>query len=147
MWKHVEVVASIDHPVERVFDYLADPTRWHEFAPAVVSRLQIGDGPPGIGTRWMAIDRIGPLKVHFTDELAEYDHNRRVAWASSSPWNARTEYILEPHPRGTHVRTVYEGDVDGWLRVLSWAPSAVIGSFLRRDFARLEARLNAKARG
>ena len=68
MWKHVEVIASIDHPVEQVFDYLADPTRWHEFAPAVVSRRQIGDGQPGIGTRWTAVDRIGPMKIRFTDE-------------------------------------------------------------------------------
>ena len=100
-----------------------------------------------IGTRWTAVDRIGPLKIHFTDELAAYDHNRRVAWASSAPWNARTEYVVAPDSTGTEVRTVYEGDVDGWLRVLSWAPSALIGSVLRRDFARLEARLNAKARG
>ena len=87
------------------------------------------------------------MKIRFTDELAEFEHNRRVAWASSSPWNAWTEYVLETAGGGTRVRTIYEGDVDGWLRVLSWAPSAVIGNILRKDFVRLEARLNAKARG
>jgi len=138
MHKHVTVVAAIDQPVERVFGYLADPARWHEFAPAVVSRRQIGEGEPVVGTRWSAVDRIGPFKVSFTDELAELDMNRRVVWASSSPWNARTEYVCEPLGSGTRVRTVYEGDVDGWLRVLSWAPAGVIGMFLSRDFVRLQ---------
>jgi hypothetical protein len=141
MRKRVEVVAEIDQPVERVFGYLSDPCRWHEFSPAVVSRSQIGEGVPGVGTRWVAVDRIGPIKVSFTDELAEFDLNRRVVWTSSAPWNARTEYVCEPTGTGTHVRTIYEGDVDGWLKVLSWAPSSVIGKFLSRDFTRLQARL------
>jgi Polyketide cyclase / dehydrase and lipid transport len=146
MWKHVEVVATIRHPVDRVFDYLADPQKWHEFAPAVVMRRQIGNGTPGIGTRWVATDRIGPLKVHFVDELAEHEPNRRVAWDSSSPWNSRVEYICEATADGTLVQASYAGDVDGWLRVLSWAPARVIGIFLRRDFDRLDARLSAVAR-
>jgi len=144
MRKRVIVTARIGHPPERVFDYLADPTKWHEFSPAVVLRRQIDEGDPRIGTRWTAIDRVGPFKVHFTDELIAYEVNHRVTWDSSSPWNARTDYTCERTASGTSVRVSYEGDVDGWLRILSWAPSAVIGKFLSRDFVRLQARLNAR---
>lgn len=141
MRKRIEIEAKIDHPVGLVFGYLADPLRWHEFAPAVVLRRQIGDGLPTIGTRWTAIDRIGPLRLHFTDQLVAKEQNWRVVWASSAPWNALTEYSCEADGSGTRVRACYEGDVAGWLRILSWVPSAVIAWFLERDFQRLRARL------
>jgi len=141
--KRVDVSAHLDHPIERVFDYLADPTKWHEFAPAVVLRRQIGSDRPRVGTRWAAVDRIGPFKIRFTDELAEFQAHRCVAFRSSAPWNATTEYCCEPLPAGgTRVKATYEGDVDGWLRILSLAPAAVIGMVLRRDLIRLQARLN-----
>ena len=70
MWRRIEVNARVDHPVERVFAYLANPLLWHEFAPACVFRRQIGDLPPDVGTRWMATDQIGPFRFHFVDELA-----------------------------------------------------------------------------
>ena len=76
MWRRIEVNATVDHPVERVFAYLANPLLWHEFAPACVYRRQIGDLPPDVGSQWMATDQIGPFRFHFVDELAELEPNR-----------------------------------------------------------------------
>jgi len=123
----VEVNASIDQPVERVFPYLADPRRWHQFAPACVYRQQIGDAPPEIGTRWEATDLIGPFPMRFIDELVELQPNRRVVWHSSAPWNARVEYACQPDTDGgTRIRATYAGDISGSLRVLvGWIPGYV----------------------
>jgi uncharacterized protein YndB with AHSA1/START domain len=138
MWQRIEVTARVDHPVERVFSYLADPLRWHEFAPAVVFRRQLGERPPDVGTRWMATDQVGPFRFHFVDELAELEPNRRVVWLSSAPWNARVEYRCAPEAGGTRVQATYEGDVVGLLRVLvGWLPTGVFGWILARDFRRL----------
>jgi len=151
MRKKVTTTARLDHPVERVFAYLADPLRWHEFAPAVVLRRQIDDGQPAVGTRWVAVDRVGPLRIHFVDELVEHKPNQRVAWHSSAPWNARTEYECHPEGEATIVRATYDGDVAGWLKALSWAPTSVIAWFLARDLKRLDAllarELEAASRG
>jgi hypothetical protein len=135
----VEVNASIDRPVERVFAYLADPTRWHEFAPACVYRRQIGDGPAMVGTRWEATDLIGPIPFRFIDELVELELNRRVVWYSSAPWNARVEYACEPDSgSGTRIRATYEGDISGALRfVVGWLPGRVTHWILAQDFRRL----------
>jgi uncharacterized protein YndB with AHSA1/START domain len=138
MRKRVETEARLDHPIERVFAYLADPLRWHVFAPAVVLRRQLDDGQPGLGTRWAAVDRVGPLKVRFVDELVAYEPGRHVAWQSSAPWNARTEYHCQPAGGSTMVRAIYDGDVDGWLKALSWAPTRLIAWFLARDLKRLD---------
>jgi len=146
VWRRVEIEASIDHPPGRVFAYLADPERWHEFAPAVVFRRQIGEGPPGIGTRWAAIDRIGPFKVHFTDQLVERETDRRVVWHSTAPWNSRVEYDCVPQSGGTRVLARYEGDVAGWLQLVALLPTAILARILARDFSGLRRRLAADAR-
>ena len=146
MWRRIEVTARVDHPVERVFPYLADPLLWHEFAPAVVFRRQIGDQPPDIGTRWMATDQIGPFRFHFVDELAELEPMSRVLWISSAPWNAWVEYQCTPETDGTRIEATYEGDVVGLLRVLvGWLPTAVFGWILSRDFRRLDRVLSRDA--
>ena len=138
MWRRIEVNALVDHPVERVFAYLANPLLWHEFAPACVYRRQIGDAPPGVGSQWMATDQIGPFRFHFVDELASLEPNRRVVWLSSSPWNAWVEYRCTADGDRTRIRATYQGDVDGFLRVLvGWLPTGVFGWILARDFHRL----------
>ena len=146
MWRRIEVTARVDHPVERVFPYLADPLLWHALTPAVVFRRQIGDQPPGVGTRWMATDQIGPFRFHFVDELAELEPMSRVLWISSAPWNAWVEYRCVPETDGTRIEATYEGDVVGLLRVLvGWLPTAVFGWILSRDFRRLDRVLSREA--
>ena len=146
MHRRVEVEATIGHSVDRVFAYLADPPRWHEFAPAVVFRRQIGDQLPRIGTRWMATDRIGPFRFHFIDELAELEPNRRVVWLSSAPLNSRVEYVCTPVKQGAAIRASYEGDISGLLRLLTWwMPLWVVRWILAQDFRRLRGLLDRDA--
>jgi len=147
MWRRIEVNARVDHPVERVFAYLANPLLWHEFAPACVFRRQTDDLPPDIGSQWMATDQIGPFRFHFVDELAELEPNRRAVWLSSAPWNARVEYLCAADGDRTRIRATYEGDVDGFLRILvGWLPTRAFGWILARDFHRLNRVLTSERR-
>ncbi|MFD4959544.1 SRPBCC family protein [Microbacterium sp. NPDC058389] len=146
--RRVVVEATITHPVEAVFPYLADPTRWHAFAPAVVFREQIDDGPPCVGTRWRATDRIGPFRAHFIDRLALLDENRRVVWISSAPWNSRVEYACRPAGTVTHIRAEYVGDLSGALRwQAGWLPGWATHWILAQDFRRLDRVLTRQAQG
>jgi uncharacterized protein YndB with AHSA1/START domain len=146
MRRHVEVNATIAHPVDRVFAFLVDPLRWQEFAPACVFRRQIGDQSPRIGTRWMATDQIGPFRFHFIDELAEVEPNRRVVWLSSAPWNSRVEYVCTPVGENTSIEARYEGDISGFLRLLTgWLPPGVARWVLSQDFRRLDQTLEREA--
>jgi uncharacterized protein YndB with AHSA1/START domain len=145
MWRSTEVNTRIDQPVDRVFAYLVDPMRWHEFAPAVVMRRPIDDGRLRVGSRWRSADRIGPFTFRFIDELAVLEPNRRVVWLSSAPWNARTEYVCSPDGGGTRIRARYEGDMAGWLRLLGAVPPPVMGWILGQDFRRLGRLLAAQA--
>jgi uncharacterized membrane protein len=144
MWRRVSLDVVIGHPAERVFPYLADPARWPEFAPACESRGRIGIGPPEVGSRWAAVDRIGPFRVRFTDELTELEPDARVVWLSTSPWNSRVEYRLLPDADRTRILARYEGDVAGWLRLVALLPTFVLARILLRDFHGLHRRLVAE---
>ena len=146
MWREVEIRAVIDEPVERIFPYLVDPLRWHEFAPACVLRRRIGDGPLRVGMQWDAADRIGPFTIRFVDELAELEPNQRVVWLSSAPWNARVEYACAETPGGTLIRARYGGAMSGWMRLVGLVPRPVMGWILSQDFRRLGALLGAEHR-
>ncbi|HJT63967.1 MAG TPA: SRPBCC family protein [Candidatus Limnocylindria bacterium] len=146
MWRAIKIEARVGHPPERVFPYLADPGRWAEFAPAVASRQRIGDGPPSVGSRWAAVDRIGPFRICFTDELTEVEPDTRVVWLSTSPWNSRVEYRLLPDADSTRILACYEGDVDGWLRLVALLPTAILARILMRDFHGLRRCLEAEDR-
>jgi hypothetical protein len=144
--RRIVVDAIVHHPVEAVFAHLADPMRWHEFAPAVVFRQPIGDAPPRIGSRWRSTDRIGPFRIHFIDELAEIEPDRRVVWLSSHPWNARVEYACEAEGDHTRIRATYEGDLGGSLRwQVGWLPSRLTHYILAQDFRRLDRVLASRA--
>lgn len=146
MWRQVEVNTRIDQPVQEVFAYLADPLKWHEFAPACIYRRQIDPGPPRVGTRWQSTDMIGPVPYRFTDTLLELVPNRRVVWHSSAPWNARVEYRCVPDELGTRIHALYEGDISGSLRLLvGWMPNRLTHWILAGDFRRLERLLARRA--
>ncbi len=145
--RRVVVNAQIGHPVADVFAHLANPSRWHEFAPAVAFRKPIGDGPVRVGSRWMSTDRIGPFRIHFVDELAALEPNRRVVWLSSAPWNARVEYHCSPDGNGTRIRATYEGTLGGTLRwQVGWLPSWATHWILAQDFRRLNRLLTLQAK-
>jgi carbon monoxide dehydrogenase subunit G len=144
MWRRVALEADIRHPPAAVFSWLADPERWSEFAPAVESRRRIGHGVVDVGSRWEAVDRIGPFRIRFTDELVVLEPDERVVWDSSAPWNSRVEYRLTVVPGGTRVEARYEGDVAGWLRLAALLPTWVLRLILMRDFHGLRRQLAAE---
>jgi hypothetical protein len=145
--RRIVVDATVNHRIEAVFPYLSNPTQWHAFAPAVEYREQIDAGPPRVGTRWMATDRIGPFRIHFLDRLELLDENRRVVWLSSAPWNARVEYACMGSREGTRIRADYFGVLSDSLRwQVGWLPGWAWHQILAQDFRRLDRLLTLEAR-
>ncbi|MGL4257597.1 SRPBCC family protein [Microbacterium sp.] len=144
MWKRVVLDTHLPHPPERVYPYLADPARWPAFAPAVAFRQRIGTGAPEVGSRWWAVDRIGPFRVRFADVLDAIEPPERVVWHSTAPWNSRVEYVCTPEQGGTRVHAVYEGDIAGWLALTGLLPGFAWRQILMRDFRGLTRVLDAE---
>jgi uncharacterized protein YndB with AHSA1/START domain len=126
-----------EHPVEIVWSYLAEPEKWLEYVPALVERTRIDSGPIGPGSRWRSVDRVGPLRVEFTDELVAIEPFHRVIFKQSSPWNSQTEYRVEADGNGTVVHVHFEGTPTGKIRWLDLMPDWLATRVYRNDMQNL----------
>jgi uncharacterized protein YndB with AHSA1/START domain len=126
-----------EHPVEIVWSYLAEPEKWLEYVPALVERTRIDSGPIGPGSRRRSVDRVGPLRVEFTDELVAIEPFHRVIFKQSSPWNSKTEYRVEADGNGTVVHVHFEGTPTGKIRWLDLMPDWLATRVYRNDMQNL----------
>ena len=134
-----------EYPVAQVFPYLAEPERWLEYVPALIERTKLGEDPVGPGTKWKSVDRVGPLRVEFTDELVEIEPNRRVVFKQSSPWNSQVEYRVEADGDSTVLHVHWEGKLEGKIRWLDLMPDSWATKIFTNDMRRIGDVLQAKS--
>jgi uncharacterized protein YndB with AHSA1/START domain len=132
-------------PTEVIFPYVADPSTYADYVPAVVERTLISDGPPGPGSVWRGVDKVGPIKFEWTEELVELEPGRRVLWRHGPPWNATTEVRVEPRDRGSILSVHFEGRLTGRIRWMELLPDALATRIFRADFERLRSLLDSGA--
>lgn len=134
-----------DHPLERVWPYVAEPERWLEYTPALLERTRIDSGPIRPGSTWRSVDRVGPVGVEFTDELVELEPHRRVVWKQSSPWNSRAEFTVEPVGEETTLHVDFEGRPSGTIRWIGLMPDSLATKVYQNDMKTLAGVLNRLA--
>jgi uncharacterized protein YndB with AHSA1/START domain len=134
---------SFSQPAERVFPYLADPSTWRSWSPAVVERRRIGEGPIVVGARWTSIDKVGPFRIQFTDELVEFEPDCRVVFRHSAPWNGQTAFVCERRQGATLVRAALDARPRGLLTPLRLLPDSLASRVWKSDFERLESVVTA----
>ena len=141
----VVLEVTVAHPVERVWPYLAVLEKRAEFVPQLTEMTRLGTGPVEVGAEWRSVGRIGLWKVSAIDTLTAFEPESLVAWDTSQPWNAHTEYRLEPIDSQTSVIHLdFEAHPSGWLRVMDWFPDSMLTQAMRNDHQRIEAILDAE---
>lgn len=139
----IDFTLPFAQPPEVVFPYLADPSTWGDYISGALERTLISDGPVGPGSRWRCLDKVGPLRVEYTDELLELEPDRRVRWRHGPPWNATTEALIEPTDGGSNVTVRFEGRLSGKLRWMDLVPDLLATRVFRRDYERLRTLLGS----
>lgn len=135
---------TLDHPVEVVWPYLAEPEKWLEYTPSLAERTRLDNGPIAPGSIWRSADRIGPVRVHFTDELIEMEPMRRVVWKQSAPWNSEVEFRLESVGKATTVHIDFTGRPSGKIRWLDLVPDPLATVIYRNDMKTLASLLDQR---
>jgi uncharacterized protein YndB with AHSA1/START domain len=103
-----EIVATIEisRPPEDVFAYAADPTHHPEWIETVVSARHEKVGPLTVGSKVLAIRRVGPWTVKYAEEMTEFQPPR--TWANHGvgriPVIAYARGLIEPLDGGTRSR-------------------------------------------
>lgn len=113
----VEVAA----PPERVWQVLADVTRWPEWTPTVTSVRRLDDGELRVGSRAVVEQPRLPRTEYVVTDLVP---GRSFTWVATRP-GVRTvaTHVVEPTATGARVRLAVAQE--GWL-------GAVMGRLLRR---------------
>jgi protein-S-isoprenylcysteine O-methyltransferase Ste14/uncharacterized protein YndB with AHSA1/START domain len=105
---------EIARPPEDVYAYVTDPTRFPEWQRDVVRVEVLGDGAPGVGTRFVTTRRIGPAERMTTQEVTQTERPR--SWAArgvDGPFRPNADLTIEPLDGGTRSRVTISLDFQG----------------------------------
>ena len=110
------IVSSIDiaRPPDDVFSYVTDPSRFAEWQDDVVSVRLEGGRPPGVGSRFTTIRRIGGAERTMTQEITEISAPR--SWAAhgvDGPVRPNASITVEPLDDGARSRVTFALDFEG----------------------------------
>jgi uncharacterized membrane protein len=100
----VEETVVIARPQHEVFDFLAKFENLSVYDAFVTASGQVGDGPPGLGTRGWGITRFMGQHFDWTVEFTEFEPPRRMVSRSvEGKRDLTAAFTLEPAGDGTRV--------------------------------------------
>ena len=106
MAKRNEFTVTIDRPIERVFDFLADGENDKLFSERIIEIAKITDGEAGVGTVYASKARDLGITRKYEFEITEFERPARIRWRqiSKSPVVVREGgYDLQPAGAGTDL--------------------------------------------
>ena len=127
-----EESVTIARPPQEVFDFLANFENLSAFDAFVTASGQVGDGPPGLGTRGRGTTRFMGQQFDWMVELTEFEPPRRMVSRSvEGKRDVTATFTLEPADGGTRVTERIEtGAMDGLLGRL---PDPLVNRLLGRS--------------
>jgi uncharacterized protein YndB with AHSA1/START domain len=119
----VEIDTTIKHPVEEVFERLANINEYSTWMPKsgiFIKSEQTSAGPLGKGTTYYDQGRMGT----FQGEVSDFERPTKVAYRETLRWlgmrvmEARAVYQLKAIDGGTMVHHVAEGQLYGIFKLM-----------------------------
>ena len=103
----VSVSRVIDASPEAIFDVLSDPARHGEIdGSGMVQNVRGESKRLELGSTFGMDMKLGPLPYRISNEVVEFEENRRIAWAHFG--GHRWRYELEPVDGGTEVTESFD---------------------------------------
>jgi len=122
MVKMVKTI-NIKAPVEKVFDYISEPTNLPEFWPSLVEVKDVQRLPSG-GTKNRWVYKMAGIHLEGTSEDAEHIPNQRLVSKTKGGVESTQTWVFQPEAGGTKVTFEIEYTVP--IPVLGKLAEAVI---------------------
>ena len=107
----IERSVVIDRPIEKVFEFVHDPTKDPLWQATIVETQLLTDGPMRAGSQIREVRRFLGVRVEFSYEVTEYEPPKRSSIkAISGPFPFSGGYSLEPLDGAT--RFTIGGDIE-----------------------------------
>jgi len=134
----VAMSLHIDRSTPDVFAFISDTRHDSQWLGNAVTRRKVTAGPIGAGTRFESTDRLGPRTIETTEEIIEFEQDRRVKTRVSGSWDGAYEVRVEPDDGGTLLSVDMNVSGNGLLGLLDMLPDAVMRREFERDAGRLK---------
>lgn len=117
----IESKFSINAPIERVFDYVANPANRPEWLDSTIEVKNVSEGPLGLGTSWTEVAKIAGRVHEQVRMVTEYNRPRKyvMEFAVLGAKTGRFDMTFEPEDSGTRVTLIFEYTL----------PASVLGLF------------------
>jgi uncharacterized protein YndB with AHSA1/START domain len=142
----IEVSTVIDRPIEEVFAFVTDPEKMSLWMSDLVEAKQTSEGPVGVGTTASAVANPLGRRIESTQDVVEYEPNRKFAIKSTSgPVASEDQFTFESIGSGTKVTRVTEAELGGFFRLAEPLVARMLRRQFETNFANLKDRLEALA--
>ena len=142
----LEKSVVINRPIEEVFAFMTDFENATQWMSELVECKRTSEGPVGMGTTFSAVATPLGRRVESTQEVAEYEPNRKYAIRSiSGPATSEDAYTFESVAGGTKITRVAEAEMKGLFRLTEPLAVRMMGRQFETNFANLKDLMEAGA--
>ena len=130
---------EIDAPVERVFEFVAEPERMHEWVGGLVEFRKLGPGPQ-LGSRGVQVVNMAGRRWELESEITRYEPPHELeARLVHKDFESRARYRLEEGDGRTRVTTTMDIQYkQTFARLLAGVVTRQTQRKLEADLARLK---------
>jgi uncharacterized membrane protein len=132
---------TIKAPVEKVFDYLSEPTNLPEIWPSLVEIKDVQKLPSG-GTKNRWVYKMAGIRLEGTSEEIEYVPNQRFVSKTKGGIESTQTWMFQPEAGGTKVTLEVEYTVP--IPVLGKLAEAIIVKMNEHEGELILANLKAR---
>jgi uncharacterized membrane protein len=109
--KRLEKDVSINAPIDKVFNYISDPTTAPEMMKSMLEVKDVDVKEGGVGTTFHWVYKMAGMKFSGESVCTEYVANKKLVLQSKGGIKSTWYWTLEPKEGGTTVTLVVEYDV------------------------------------
>lgn len=104
----VERSVTVNAPVKKVFDYIANPEHQPEWLPGSVEVKDINLTDERVGSTFKFVYKLAGIRLEGEDTTEEFIPNKRIVTRSKGGIESSWTWNFEPHNDGTKVDVLVE---------------------------------------
>ena len=104
----IERSVTINAPVKKIFDYIADPKLQVEWLPGMIEVKDIKQTEQGVGSTYKFAYKVAGMRFEGEDIVEEYIPNKKMVTRSKGGIESSWTWNFEPYNDKTKVEVIVE---------------------------------------
>jgi uncharacterized membrane protein len=113
----IEASTTVKRPVSEVFAVLSDPSNTPKWSSGMQTITKTSDGPIGVGSTYHSTAKLLGRRVEGDSKVLEFEADRRIAVAGTSPFPVTITYAVTSADGGTRVEQTVDAEPAGFFKL------------------------------